>query len=49
VLRQRLRAARENALLFDSVAYARHLDRAYLEMQRQALRGQPPQSFLVPA
>jgi predicted O-linked N-acetylglucosamine transferase (SPINDLY family) len=48
-LRDRLTQNRSTAPLFDMARLCRHLERAYQEMWDRWRRGEPPQSFAVPA
>jgi predicted O-linked N-acetylglucosamine transferase (SPINDLY family) len=46
-LRARLEANRATMPLFDTAAFARHLERAFEEMHARSLRGAPPAAFDV--
>ncbi len=48
-LRHKLARNRHTHLLFDTDRFARHLEAAYITMWQRAQRGEPPQSFAVPA
>jgi len=47
-LREKLVRQRPSAPLFDTAAYTRHLERAYLAMHERAVRGEPPAAFSLP-
>lgn len=47
-LRRRLASQRETCPLFDTDAYARHIESAFSTMHARANRGEPPQAFVVP-
>lgn len=47
-LRARLAAQRDRCALFDTDAFARHIESAYATMHARARRGEPPQAFSVP-
>ncbi len=48
-LRQRLVAARPTAPLFDTPAFTRHLEAAYMHMWQLHRQGRPPETFAVDA
>jgi predicted O-linked N-acetylglucosamine transferase (SPINDLY family) len=48
-LRQKLKASRRTAALFDTARFARHIETAYRTMWEISQAGQPPRSFAVPA
>jgi predicted O-linked N-acetylglucosamine transferase (SPINDLY family) len=48
-LKARLAANRDTTPLFDTAAYTRHLEAAYLSMWERHARGEPPASFTIGA
>jgi predicted O-linked N-acetylglucosamine transferase (SPINDLY family) len=48
-LREKLARHRRTHPLFDSTRFRRHIEAAYLRMQEIQRRGEPPQSFALPA
>jgi predicted O-linked N-acetylglucosamine transferase (SPINDLY family) len=46
--RERLERNRSGCALFDTDRLRRHIEAAYRTMHERHLRGEPPQSFVVP-